>query len=203
MLSSFTTSRRMFLAGLAGFSLAPLGATAAIALTKTDAEALINRLVKDIFVVINSGKPEARMYVDFERVFSRYADVPIIARYSLGVDWRSATAAQKKAYVEAFRGYISRKYGKRFREFIGSEIKVTNAKQVKQGYLVESVVTFQGQPPFIVEWQVSDKSGKNMMFNLYIEGINMLATERTEIGAMLDKRRGNVNKLIEFLKTAS
>ena len=40
------------------------------------------------------------------------------------------------------------------------------------------------------------------MFNMYIEGISLLATERTEIAAMLDRRKGNLNKLIADLKKA-
>jgi phospholipid transport system substrate-binding protein len=49
---------------------------------------------------------------------------------------------------------------------------------------------------------VSDKSGKNLFFNIIIEGVNMLASERTEVGAMLDKRKGNIDALITDLKTA-
>jgi phospholipid transport system substrate-binding protein len=37
------------------------------------------------------------------------------------------------------------------------------------------------------------------MFNLFIEGINVSSSEKTEIGAMLDKRRGSIDKLIDHL----
>jgi phospholipid transport system substrate-binding protein len=37
------------------------------------------------------------------------------------------------------------------------------------------------------------------MFNLFIEGINVSSSEKTEIGAMLDKRRGNIDELITHL----
>ena len=33
-------------------------------------------------------------------------------------------------------------------------------------------------------------------FDLLIEGISLLKTERTEIGAMLDRRRGSIDQLI-------
>ena len=39
----------------------------------------------------------------------------------------------------------------------------------------------------------------NKFFNLYIEGINMLLSERAEIGAMLDARGGNLDALIRDL----
>jgi len=37
---------------------------------------------------------------------------------------------------------------------------------------------------------------------MFIEGLNMLLSERTEIGAMLDKRKGDLDKLIADLKNA-
>jgi phospholipid transport system substrate-binding protein len=37
---------------------------------------------------------------------------------------------------------------------------------------------------------------------MFIEGINMLLSERTEIGAMLDKRRGNIEKVMEDLQNS-
>ncbi|MBR9862054.1 MAG: ABC transporter substrate-binding protein [Rhodobacteraceae bacterium] len=192
-------SRRSLLGLIVGLFLAGPAA----ALSQAQAEKLIGALTNDIFRSINSGKSEASLYRDFEKIFAKYADVPTIASSSLGVARRSATPAQISAYTKAFQGYVSRKYGKRFREFIGATIDVTGARKTKRGYLVSSNVTFKGQKPFIVEWQVSDASGRDKMFDIIIEGISMLRLEREEIGSMLDRRGGNIDKLIAHLKTAS
>lgn len=175
----------------------------ALALSQSDAESLIGKLTNDIFRVINSGKAENAMLRDFERIFVKYADVPVIARSSLGVARRSASKSEINAYTKAFQGYVTRKYGKRFREFIGAEIKVIKSQKSKRGYLVDSNVTFKGKRPFLVQWQVSDASGRDKMFDIIIEGISMLRLEREEIGAMLDRRGGDIGKLIAHLKTAS
>ena len=53
-----------------------------------------------------------------------------------------------------------------------------------------------------VEWHVSDKSGKPAFFNLIIEGVNMLATERAEIAAMLAARKGDIAVLTADLRGA-
>jgi phospholipid transport system substrate-binding protein len=65
---------------------------------------------------------------------------------------------------------------------------------------VISTAYLKGESPFEVRWHVSDKAGKSLFFNIIIEGVNMLASERAEIGAMLDKRKGNIDALIEDLK---
>jgi len=203
MQTNFSAIRRAFLNFAATMLLIPTLCAPASALTKSEATTLIDKLSSEIFSVIHSGKSESVMYRDFGKVFNKYADVPVIARSALGVARRSASASQMTSYTTAFRGYISRKYGKRFREFIGSTIRVTKAQKTKRGYLVTTNVKFVGQAPFIVDWQVSDASGKNKMFDLIIEGISMLTLERTEIGNMLDRRGGNLDKLIADLKKAS
>ncbi|MFC2969896.1 MlaC/ttg2D family ABC transporter substrate-binding protein [Acidimangrovimonas pyrenivorans] len=195
-------SRRSVVAGLLSGTAVMALAGPASALNTAQARDLIGRLVNEINRVINSGESENRMFGDFERIFAKYADVPVIARSALGVAARRANRAQMNAFTTAFRGYISRKYGKRFREFIGGEIEVTGARPVKSFYEVTSIAKLRGEAPFDLRWHVSDKSGRDLFFNIIIDGVNMLATERTEIGAMLDKRRGNLDALISDLKTA-
>ena len=195
------STRRQVLAGLLGTAVF-LTAPAAFALSEAEARRLIDGVVGDINAIINSGKSERAMYGDFERVFRRYADVPAIARTALGPPARSASSAQMRAFTDAFVGYLARKYGKRFRDFIGGKVEVTGARAVKSFQEVQAVAKLQGQAPFAVSFMVSDRSGSDRFFDLLIEGISLLKSERAEIGAMLDKRRGDLNAMIVDLKRA-
>lgn len=188
-------SRRGLLAALAAGGAGLILPRPALALNTAEASGLIGALVGDINGVINSGRSERAMFTEFERIFVRYADVRYIAQSALGPAGRGISKAEMGAFEKAFQGYISRKYGRRFREFIGGEIEVTGARPLKSFYEVTSVAHLKGQSPFEVRWHVFDKSGRDLFFNLIIEGINMLAAERTEIGAMLDRQRGNVSAL--------
>ncbi len=195
-------SRRFFMAAApaaAGLSVLP---GRVLALTEAGARALVEAVVADINRVIASGKSESAMLREFEKIFVRYADVPIMARYVLGVDARRISPAQLRAFTTAFQGYIARKYGRRFREFIGGRVEVTKARKIRAGYEVRSTVYLRGEAPFEVSFLVSDKSGRDKFFNMFIEGVNLLLTERTEIGAMIDRRRGDIDKVIADLKRA-
>lgn len=198
-MQSNLTRRSFTLLGAAGAALA-LIPSHALALNTDEARALIDKLIGEINSVINSGKSESAMFSSFETIFARYADENYIALSALGPAGRKASAGQKKAFVAAFKRYLAVKYGKRFREFIGGKIEVTDAKPLKNFFEVKSMAKLQGQSPFEVRWQVFDKSGKVRFFNIIIEGVNMLASERTEIGAMLDKQGGDIDKLIAALK---
>ncbi|TCM83568.1 MlaC/ttg2D family ABC transporter substrate-binding protein [Rhodovulum steppense] len=193
-------ARRALLTGCLAAAAALTLPGRAQALTQAEAARLIDQVVGDINRVINSGRSEAQMLPEFERIFARYADVPIIARSALGVAARSASAAQMRAFTEAFQGYMSRKYGRRFREFIGGELIVREARPFRDFYEVRTTAALRGQAPFEVVFLVSGRSGRDLFFNIFIEGVNMLATERTEIGALLDQRRGNLDALIADLR---
>ncbi len=172
------------------------------AMTEAQARQLIDQVVADINGVINSGRAEAAMYGDFERIFARYADVPTIARSALGPDARGASQQQLSAFTDAFAGYMARKYGARFREFIGGQIVVREARPVQSFIEVASTAELRGQAPFAVSFLVSDRSGQPKFFDIVIEGISLLRTERTEIGAMLDRRRRDIDLLIQDLRQA-
>lgn len=196
--------RRSFIStAIAGFGMLPFMSGAASALNESRAESLIDSLVADINKVIASGKSEPSMFREFERIFARYSDTSYISAYAMGNDGRRATSRQKSAFSSAFQGYISRKYGRRFREFIGGQLEVKGVKKVKQWYEVKTLAKLQGQSPFDVTFHVSDRSGKDLFFNMYIEGINLLLTERTEVGALLDRNGGDIDKMIAALKNAS
>jgi phospholipid transport system substrate-binding protein len=194
-------TRRSALTSLAGVT--AVAGLPAFALTKSEAESLIDRLTSDVFAAINAGSSQNVMFSKFEQIFARYADVPLIAQKALGPTWRSASAAQRKAYVAAFRGYMARYYGKRFEEFIGATVSVDKSRKTSGGYLVDSTIKLKGSAPFKAQWHVIDARGKTLMYNLFLEGVSVLSDVRVQIGSMLDKRGGNIDKLTSHLRTAA
>lgn len=193
-------NRRTFIAATMA---APLvTALPAQALSPKSARRLVDQVVAKINSIIGSGKSEAGMIKDFEELFKDFADVDLIARYTLGVEARSMSNSEIAKYTVAFQGYMARKYGKRFREFIGGSVVVESAKTVKSWVDVKTSATLAGSSPFEVVFSVSDRTGSDKFFNMYIEGVNLLLSERTEILAMLDRRRGKIDKLIQDLTKA-
>ena len=53
------------------------------------------------------------------------------------------------------------------------------------------------------QWHVIDARGKFLMYNLFLEGVSVLSDVRVQIGSMLDKRGGSIEKLTSHLNTAS
>lgn len=194
--------RRRVLSGLGAAAALALVSHPAAALTQSEARALIDRVMGDIHAIINSGASEARMITQFEGIFTNYGDVPVIARSALGPPARTASASQMRAFTEAFRGYLARKYGRQFRRFIGARAEVLDAHAVQSFWEVVTTMTMRGEAPFEVLWHVSDRSGRTLFFNLIIAGVNVLAAERQEVGSMLERRGGDLDRMIADLRQA-
>jgi phospholipid transport system substrate-binding protein len=192
--------RRSVLFGLAAIGAASVFPMRAFAFSPAQAEAQITKVVADITSIINSGKPVSSMIGSFERLFATYADVPRVAQLVLGADNRRATPAERTAFAKSFQGYMARKYGKRFREFIGGKITVNKTRTVKTYYEVVTTAQTAQWAPYEVIFVVANTNGR--FIDIVIEGISLIKAERTEIGAMLDRRGGNISQMIEDLQKA-
>ena len=198
--TSTDLSRRTFL-GMAAGGIA-VAANPALAISATQAKSLVDNLVRDINGIIASGGSESAMISQFEAVFLKYGDVPAIARSALGPTARSLSNGDLNAYTKAFSGYMSRKYGKRFREFIGGRIEVNGGRDKGRFYEVSTTAFLRGEDPFDLTFVISDRGGQNRFINMLFEGVNVLASEREEVGARLDRAGGNIKALIADLSRA-
>ena len=173
------------------------------ALTTAQAEALIDRMLAELNGIINSGRSANQMFGDFERLFAKYADIPIISPSLIGRDgWQRASSGQRAAFIDAFTGYIARKYGKRFRELIGGKVVVKNTVAAGKNHEVRTVADLRGSAPFEVSFFVSGRSGNSQFYDMRIEGISLRRAEANEVGAMLDRKGGNIDAMIADLKRA-
>jgi phospholipid transport system substrate-binding protein len=198
-------SRRSVLAGaLGGAALLFALPGAALANAVARAEAVVGSLSGELIGLLQSGRSDAQLYAAFERLLAKYGDMPVVAASVLGPPWRAASPAEKQAFVAAFQSYLSRKYGKQFRDYQNADIVIDRARDGgKSGVLVETTVLRPGREGFKVEWQVSERGGSPKVVNLIIEGVSMLTTERAEVGAMLEADGGSLPKLIARMKATS
>ncbi len=186
-------NRRAVLAGLSAAALVPMPA---FALSTSAAQSYVQNVINVFFDILKSGGSEARILRRFEREFTAYTDINIIARTVLGPPYRSLNNQQKRNFSSAYGGYLSRKYGRQMMGYANAEITITQVRDAgRKGVLVSSQVRKQGQSPFALDWQVSDRSGQTKVINLIIEGISLLTSEREEVRNMLAARGGDVSAL--------
>lgn len=193
-------TRRHWLTLTASAFVLPVFAGPARAVDRGTAVALVQQVTAEITRIINAGQSESAVIRDFNRMMTRYADMPTISQSVLGPPARSASSSQLSAFASAFQDYMARKYGRRFQEFVGGTVTVTGTQETSRFVEVISTVTMRGQSPFEVRFRVWDRSGSPRFIDMVIEGISLVITERNEIGALLERRGGDINAMIGDLR---
>ena len=163
-----------------------------------NSQKLVTSLYNDLVATSIKEMSIDEQKTELEKLFQKYVDIPIIARAVLGKSWRNANTNQKAKFVNAFKNYVSIKYGRQFSEFRGTTLEIVKSRDTltKAGVLVSTVVIVPGSPSLKVVWQVSDGSGSLKLIDLRVEGISMLSTERQEFRSRLKKFNGSLDKLI-------
>lgn len=196
-------TKRGFLLGGTSLALAAAASTAH-ALSEGEAKQHVQKTLDDIVKLLRqSGTGETRA-PQLQTIMETRANVPLLARFSAGRAWREMSKPQQTSYTQAFSRYIAVTYSRRFDEYAGDP-KIEIGRTIdagRKGFLVESPIRSGNSEPIAVEWLVSDRGGRVEIVDLVIEGISMAATQREEINAMLDRRNGDVDKLISHLNSA-
>tara|TARA_Y100000746_G_scaffold231377_1_gene245061 strand:- start:132 stop:743 length:612 start_codon:yes stop_codon:yes gene_type:complete len=177
------------------------GVTPSYSLERVKAEDLIRSISYEVNKVISSGLDEETVILELEDIFKKYADTNIMALTTLGATRRIASPAQLKEFKEAFQIYFLNKYARRFRELRDGKISIISSREVRSSVEVKTRIRLIDWAPFEVIWLVSERSGEVKIFNIIIDGINLLSSERTEIGVMLDNRKGNIDVLSSDLRS--
>jgi phospholipid transport system substrate-binding protein len=196
--------RRRAALGLLAGAAALAAAGPAAALSIDAARDFVSETVDELFAIARAGGAVPDQRRAFRALLERRMAVDAVARTCLGVAWRSASPAQQTAYLDAFKHYVSIKYGSRFDEFGSARLEIVQARDFgDRGVVVESRGTLPNGESAVVEWGVSDRSGRVLISNIVVEGVSLVTSEREQIGAMLEKNRGNVDGLIADLNATA
>lgn len=195
-------SRRETLAfAAAAVAAALLPAGRAAALSTADAESFVAEIVGELESLINSAITETEQQTRFRAMLERYAAVPQITRFVMGRTWRDMSEAQQTRMQDEFLDFVSRVYVGLLDDYKGQTLTVTGATDFgKKGVLVKTVAAGERVENSEVEWLVSDRGGSTQLVDLTAEGISLLQTQRQEFAAMLEKRRGDVDKFMDDLR---
>ena len=194
------TGRREFLGlGLAGVVWARSGLPAA-ALSPDDATAFVQATVDEVLALVKSGASTEEKAMKLRQILEARAALEQIAKFAAGRPGRDMTADQQSRYEDAFAGFLSRVYARRFQEYSGEEISVGRGSDAgKKGIYVKSEVSQRSGNPVVVDWLVTDRPGRIVIADIVIEGVSLVVTQREEIGAMLESRGGDFETLIADL----
>ena len=136
-------------------------------------------------------------------ILKSYFDVNSIGKWVLGRHWRKASVAERSEYLGLFEDLIVNTYAIRFKSYSNEKIKLTGTASRGQTAIVKSVIERGSQQPVRVDWRVTYPDGQYKIFDVVIEGVSMIQTQRSEFSSVIRRNGGRVSGLITTLKNRS
>ncbi|WP_083699835.1 MlaC/ttg2D family ABC transporter substrate-binding protein [Acidihalobacter ferrooxydans] len=108
-------------------------------------------------------------------------DIEASARLVLGHYWRTATPAQRKAFVEQFKHLLIRTYGKSLSTYPGAKIRYLSNRDTSDGRFatVHTEVVPNGHAPVSVDYGLFKVGGKWKIYDLTISGLSLVQSYRS------------------------
>ena len=196
--------RRQIMAMIvAMFTLFPLNAYADTRITA--AGALVDSMISDLesFLATDTGDESART-AEIDRVLNTYFDMDSITRFSAGQYWRAASSEQRIEYGSLFREVLCGTIVRNFNQLQGLAYTADGATAKGDKFVIVSGTFTEtaGQRPAVnVNWRVLTRKGAApKVFDIEIENLSLLVTQKQENVAIIRKNKGEFVALINAMK---
>lgn len=139
---------------------------------------------------------------EFSTLLDQRFDMKAIARFAMGRYWRAATKEQRADYFKLFHTMVLEVYSRRFSEYAGQSIQVTNARaEGEKDVLVSSLIKDEsGGPDIRLDWRLRYKDGQFKVIDVIVEGVSMALTQRSEFASVIQRGGGEVGVLLAHLE---
>ncbi len=183
-------SRRTILAGLFGAIVTP-----AIAAGEHPSVGFMKQVGKELLAAHRQGTVPA-----FLRVVQRYADVPEISAHVLGKYAEKLQSGQRGRYQHGVATYMARYFSLQSRDYTVAKYEVGEATvDSNKDVIVETKVYLMTGQTYTVSWRLLWKAGKYKVRDAKVLGFWLTNFQRSDFTGYLDKRNGDINKLIVAL----
>ena len=185
-------------------------ATPAMALDKPDL--LIENTVQTLLDEFTSQRDQLeadkrKLFALVDRIAVPLFDFERISKLVLAKNWKRASKQQRKDFGEEFKKLLIGTYatalfhytGTESMSFVGSIITERRGRKFAE---VNTEVTLSNGPPIPVEYSmILSDDGQWKIFNLTIEGLNMITNYRNAYGSAINTQ--GIDGLIQSMKQAN
>jgi phospholipid transport system substrate-binding protein len=166
-----------------------------------DPSALLSDVSSRVLQLIDDKqRPDAERLQDFTKLVGETFDVPKIARFVLGQNWRTASDDERQQFTAAFQTYLIQVYWGRFNQYNGQSFKVIGQRAQSDALtVVSSQIVQPSGPPVKVDWTVTKEGDAFKIIDVSIEGVSQVLTYRQEFASIIAQNDGHVSALIAEL----
>jgi len=174
---------------------------AATTTSPEEAQRFIQKL-GDTAVKILSDKsiPLTERETKIRELLRQNFDLDTIGRFVLSRYWRTASADQKSEYMSLFSEYVLKTYARRLGAYSNEQFKVMSSKPLgsRDAIVLTEITQQAGGQPITAGWRVRDTNNSDKIIDVMVEGVSMVAAQRSEFESIIQKQ--GLTGLIEILR---
>lgn len=183
--------------------LATVAFTPAQAANPEKASKYIETLADQALDIIKKSDSKNAKQQKLERLFADNVDIDWVGRFVMGRYWRKATDEQKNRYLKAYKDFVLSHYASRFTDYTSGDYEITGTSAKEDGEFLVNMALVNpknpGEPPVLVDYRVRAGKSSFQVFDVIVEGVSMITTQRSEFSAVVAK--GGIDHLIKQLET--
>ena len=168
---------------------------------------LVNTLIDDIRIITDDDLSAQDIRAHANRIIDTYFDYEKIARFTTGPYWRQISDEQKQQYLTTFREVLLAIAETQFDYFKTTEYThqsslIKGNKWVIVTGLVHDKIG-QSEDYEVIWWINTSPNKPPVIFDINIQNVSMLITQRDENLAVIRQNGGDFNALTETLRKQS
>ena len=180
------------------------GLSAAIAGEEDGPVAMLQGMTEQL-IEIADRRPEilddpVELRIVANEVVLPHVDFTMLSRWVLGKHWRSATAAQREAFISEFRELLLGTYLRSVSAYKDNTIQFLPLREGMQGnqVVVHALVEQKNGPVAHASFRLHRTGGEWLIFDVIVEGISLVTTHRSTFSREIHNY--GIDKLIERLR---
>lgn len=139
----------------------------------------------------------------FRHLFEEKFAVQAIGRWTLGRNWRKATADEQKEFLALFEDLMVAMYVDRFEAYAGEKLNIIKTTPVDENRATVHTEILRPEgvdaQPISVLWRVGRQGDIYKVLDVVVEGASMSITLQKEFASII-RNTGSVGGLLEELK---
>lgn len=164
------------------------------------AKTFVNKVAGDVIDIVKKPGSKELQQAELMGLIDARVDIDFVAKFVLGKHWRTATEAQRAAYLDAYRPFLKKNYVSRLTRYSGQTFKLGSGRADSDGsYVVNMEIIDPNAANVVMIYRVVDADkGNYRIADIVVEGVSLLATQRSEFNSIVTSK--GIDYLIEALK---
>ena len=137
----------------------------------------------------------------FRAILTKHFSLRNIAQFVLGRYWRIATPAERKKYVKLFEDVVIEHYVSQFGDYNDEALEVVKSRPgVAGGIMVSTTIHRTDREPVKVDWFLRPTKTGLKVFDLFVAGVSLSITQRSEYATIIRKHGGRIQGLLDEIQ---